>query len=75
MRKLLIGFFVTTAAMHGQAAPSASALKAFAAGACGEVMGIDCSTDPGQTNLFYDILSFLGRQPVAAKNQATIVQQ
>jgi hypothetical protein len=75
MRKLLIGFLATTAALHGQAAPSASALKALTAGACGEVMGVDCSTDPGQLNLYYDILSWLASQPVSAKNQATIVQQ
>ena len=75
MRKLLIGFIATTAALLGQSAPSQSTLKAFAAGACGEVMGVDCTTDPGQMNLYYDILSFIGSQPIPNRTQATIVQQ
>lgn len=75
MRKLLIGFIAIAAALQGQSAPSQSTLKAFAAGACGEVMGVDCTTDPGQINLYYDILSFIGSQPIPSRTQETIVRQ
>lgn len=64
-----VALLAATLGVHAQVAT-----KAAISSACGEVLGVDCTNDPGQTNMYYDLMGMISSKQLPA-DQRAIVQQ